>query len=63
MEPHEPRPQQADHVTARALWLALHDERGELLFPPGAPCSPAADRFSPRAQEWRESCEAAHAWR
>ncbi len=55
--------QQASHVTARALWLALHDERGELLFPPRPPRAPAADRFSPRVLEWCESVEASYAWR
>ncbi len=50
----------ASHVTARALWLALHDERGGLLFPPGPPRAPAADRYTLRVLEWRESVEAAH---
>ncbi len=58
--PHDYQFQFADHVVSRALWLALHDERGGLLFPPGAPCTPAADRYTLRALEWRESVEAAH---
>ncbi len=55
--------QQASHVTARALWLALHDERGELLFPPGAPPHAPAECFTSRSLEWRESVEASYARR
>ncbi len=52
----------ASHVTARALWLALHDERGELLFPPGPVLAPA-ECFTSRSLDWRESVEASYARR
>lgn len=50
------------HVVSRALYFALHDERGALLVPPW-PGRKSALRFSERALAWRESVEAANARR